>query len=253
MVAVINNFGGFYSTWVYVNEAKKQGATIELPCVVNSNVETKIVGKDIFLGFAHVASLEKNTVDILLHERSVQKFNSFDDFIDRTCLSKEQLSILIKVGALRAFETGKKELLWKIHYTKESATKASNEELFKLNRKKIELPHLEHSVMEDAYVEMDLLGFFVTVSSFDALKTKYRGDVLSNELSNYSGKKVKMLGQLVTIKPVRTVNGDYMNFGTFVDVNGDFFDTVHFAPSLKAYPFNGKMAKMPYQPDPRFS
>ncbi|MFN5794906.1 MAG: DNA polymerase III subunit alpha, partial [Bacteroidota bacterium] len=179
------------------------------------------------------------------------------------------------VGALRAFETGKKELLWKIHYTKESATKASNEELFKLKRKKIELPHLEHSVMEDAYDEMDLLGFFVTVSSFDALKTKYRGDVLSNELSNYSGKKVKMLGQLVTIKPVRTVNGDYMNFGTFVDVNGDFFDTVHFAPSLKAYPFNGKgvyllsgkvvqefgypsveiekMAKMPYQPDPRFS
>jgi DNA polymerase-3 subunit alpha len=84
-----------------------------------------------------------------------------------------------------------------------------------------------------------------------------------------------MLGQLVTIKPVRTVNGDYMNFGTFVDVIGDFFDTVHFAPSLKAYPFNGKgvyllsgkvvqefgypsveiekMAKMPYQPDPRYS
>jgi DNA polymerase-3 subunit alpha len=84
-----------------------------------------------------------------------------------------------------------------------------------------------------------------------------------------------MLGQLVTIKPVRTVNGDYMNFGTFIDVNGDFFDTVHFAQSLKAYPFNGKgvyllsgkvvqefgypsveiekMAKMPYQPDPRYS
>ena len=275
MVAVINNFGGFYSTWVYVNEAKKQGAKIELPCVVNSNLETKIVEKDIYLGFAHVASLEKSTVDILLHERNVKKFNSFDDFIDRTCLSKEQLSILIKVGALRAFNTGKKELLWKIHYTKDNATKVSNEELFILKRKKMELPHLEHTVLEDAYDEMDLLGFFVRVSSFDALKTKYRGDVLAKELLNYSGKKVKMLGQLVTIKPVRTVNGDYMNFGTFIDVNGDFFDTVHFAQSLKAYPFNGKgvyllsgkvvqefgypsveiekMAKMPYQPDPRYS
>ena len=275
MVAVINNFGGFYSTWVYVNEARKQGAKIELPCVVNSNLETKIVEKDIYLGFAHVASLEKSTVDILLNERNVQKFNSFDDFIDRTCLSKEQLSILIKVGALRAFNTGKKELLWKIHYTKDNATKVSNEELFKLKRKKMELPHLEHTVLEDAYDEMDLLGFFVTLSSFDALKTKYRGDILAKELLNYFGKKVKMLGQLVTIKPVRTVNGDYMNFGTFIDVNGDFFDTVHFAQSLKAYPFNGKgvyllsgkvvqefgypsveiekMAKMPYQPDPRYS
>ncbi len=31
MTAVINNFGGFYRTWVYFNEARRWGATINLP------------------------------------------------------------------------------------------------------------------------------------------------------------------------------------------------------------------------------
>ncbi|MDZ7777704.1 MAG: hypothetical protein U5L09_19855 [Bacteroidales bacterium] len=64
-----------------------------------------------------------------------------------------------------------------------------------------------------------------------------------------------------------------MNFGTFVDVHGEFFDTVHFSASLKKHPFRGygiyllygkiveefgyasleveKMAKMPVVGDPR--
>jgi hypothetical protein len=31
-----------------------------------------------------------------------------------------------------------------------------------------------------------------------------------------------------------------MNFGTMTDVEGHFFDTVHFPPSLAKYPFKGK-------------
>jgi DNA polymerase-3 subunit alpha len=82
-----------------------------------------------------------------------------------------------------------------------------------------------------------------------------------------------MLGRLVTIKYVRTVRKEIMHFGTFIDVQGEFFDTVHFPPSLKLYPFRGdgmylilgkvveefgfpsieveKMAKMPIQANPK--
>jgi DNA-directed DNA polymerase III PolC len=275
MVAVINNFGGFYSTWVYVNEAKKQGAKIVLPCINNSNVDTKIVKNEIYLGFAHVATLEKNTIEIILKERAISLFENLNDFFERTNLSKEQLSVLIKVGALRTFGIGKKELLWKIHTSKSSEKKLVNKQLFKLEKNIISLPNLEHTNIEDAYDEMDLIGFFVSLSAFDMLKTKYRGDVMAKDLLNNSKKKVKMLGQLVTIKPVRTVKGDYMNFGTFLDIEGNFFDTVHFAKSLSQNPFTGKgvyllygmvveefgypsveierMAKLPYHPDPRYS
>jgi DNA polymerase-3 subunit alpha len=108
---------------------------------------------------------------------------------------------------------------------------------------------------------------------FDMLKTGFRGEVMARQMNDKLGQKVRMLGNLVTIKNVRTVKKDYMNFGTFVDVHGEFFDTVHFSASLKKYPFRGsgiyllygkiveefgyasleveKMAKMPVVGDPR--
>jgi DNA polymerase-3 subunit alpha len=30
-----------------------------------------------------------------------------------------------------------------------------------------------------------------------------------------------------------------MYFGTFIDIDGDWIDTVHFPPSVKKYPFTG--------------
>ncbi len=48
-----------------------------------------------------------------------------------------------------------------------------------------------------------------------------------------------MLGKLVTIKYVKTVRGELMHFGTFMDYKGELFDTVHFPPTLKQYPFQG--------------
>jgi DNA polymerase-3 subunit alpha len=44
MVAVINNFGGFYQSWVYFNEAKRCGAIIELPCVNRSYLLNTLTG-----------------------------------------------------------------------------------------------------------------------------------------------------------------------------------------------------------------
>jgi DNA polymerase-3 subunit alpha len=49
-----------------------------------------------------------------------------------------------------------------------------------------------------------------------------------------------MVGNLVTIKYVTTVRKDMMNCGTFLDDEGNFFDTVHFAQSLNRYPFRGR-------------
>ncbi|MFN5441086.1 MAG: hypothetical protein ACK5AR_04460, partial [Flavobacteriia bacterium] len=45
---------------------------------------------------------------------------------------------------------------------------------------------------------------------------------------------------LVSIKHTKTSKGDTMNFGTFLDPNGDFLDTVHFPQVVVDYPFYGK-------------
>ncbi|HEY0272034.1 MAG TPA: hypothetical protein VGC22_02565, partial [Chitinophaga sp.] len=51
------------------------------------------------------------------------------------------------------------------------------------------------------------------------------------------GDTVAMLGYLVCTKLRRTIKGEPMCFGTFLDCEGAFLDTVHFPESLARYPF----------------
>lgn len=277
MVAVINNFGGFYRTWVYVQEAKKAGCRILNPCVNNSHYYTSIQGADVYLGFIHVGNLESKYAQSIATER--QKggpYKDLEDFIHRTEITLEQVLLLIRLNALRFTGKSKKELLWEV-YNHLGHTKAKRDEpkLFQTPGKEYKLPELLHSSLEDAFDEMDILGFPVTLSYFDLLKTTYRGDVMTKDLSQYIGKTVKMLGSYVTNKPVKTVKGQKMYFGTFFDANGDFFDTTHFPNSTPEIPFRGdgcylilgkvveefdfpsveviKFAKMPIVSDPRYA
>jgi DNA polymerase-3 subunit alpha len=59
-------------------------------------------------------------------------------------------------------------------------------------------------------------------------------------MGDHYGKTVEMVGYFVTRKHVTTVRKEHMNFGTWLDKNGHFFDSTHFPKELKAYPFQGK-------------
>lgn len=275
-VAVINNFGGFYSTWVYVNEAKKWGAAIHLPCVNRSEYNTTIYGTDIYLGLNLIQNLESAfATGIPLERIENGDFVSLEDFIARTHITIEQLILLIRLDALRFTGIDKKQLLWDAHMLLGKTMPAPvSQQLFATPSKHFELPVLVHEKTEDAYDEMELLGFPVSMSAFDLLKTGFRGEVKARELIHHVGKTVRMVGNLVTIKYVTTVRRDMMNFGTFLDDEGNFFDTVHFSDSLNRYPFRGKgvylilgkvveefgfpsvevekLARLEYKADPRY-
>ena len=276
MVAVINNFGGFYETWVYVQQAQKAGGTIHLPCVNHSLFCTNIYVSDIYLGLVHIQNLEQKFINILVAERIANgAYASLEEFIRRTRITLEPLIILIRVQALRFTGKNKKALLWEAHFLLGHKVNSNGHQvLFQAPSKTFTLPTLCHTVVEDAYDEMELLGFPVTCSYFELLQTAARGDVAAKVLLQYVGQKVRMMGILVTTKYVRTVKGEIMQFGTFLDAAGDFFDTTHFPPALKAWPFKGKgvyllygkaveefgfpsievekMAKLPFQKDPRY-
>lgn len=241
MVAVINNFGGFYNTRVYVNESQIAGANIHLPCVNKSNYTTTIYGNDIYLGFIHLKSLESNIAQQVDIERKQNgDYKSLEDFTKRIHIGIEQLIILIRIDAFRFTGKNKRQLLWEAHLLiNKNALPPNSTELFELAKNEFELPILEHNQIEDAYDEIELLGFPVTMSYFDLLKTNFRDECMATDLINNVGKRVRMAGSYVTTKPVRTKRGDMMAFGTFLDVEGKFFDSTHFPPSLKKYPFTG--------------
>lgn len=49
--------------------------------------------------------------------------------------------------------------------------------MFPVQCKKFELPVLEYSPITDAYDEIELLGFPISISMFDLLKTNFRGEI----------------------------------------------------------------------------
>ena len=275
IVAVINNFGGFYATWLYVNEARRWGANIHLPCVNRGQYATSISGKDIFLGFVHVNDLDTKTILNFIEERQHNGiYQNLEDFIRRTVISREQLILLIRLGAFRFTGKSKPELLWQAHLLLSGEKKKKKlPRLFSLKTPHYRMPRFEQQRIEDAYDEIELLGFPVGSSFFDMLKTSFRGELRARDLEQNVGRRVRMAGQLVTIKYVRTVNRQIMHFATFIDADGEFFDTVHFPQVLKQWPFTGngvylilgkivsefgqpsveveKMAALPLQADPR--
>jgi DNA polymerase-3 subunit alpha len=111
--------------------------------------------------------------------------------------------------------------------------------LFRAPQKEFCLPQLVHHSVEDVYDEMELLGWPVSMTMFDLLQSDFRGDIKARELVKYVGKRVRMVGNLVTIKYVRTVKKEIMHFAAWLDDKGEFFDTVHFPPTLRFSPFKG--------------
>jgi DNA-directed DNA polymerase III PolC len=241
MVAVINNFGGFYRTENYIHEAKMSGATILAPCVNNSEHLTSICKDEIYLGFIHLGELEKNTIETLLAERKANgTFIHLEDFIKRVGISIEQLRILIRIGAFRFTGKSKKELLWEIHSILGNQKKTNpKKELFEITKKEFKLPELYHHPYDDALDEIEILGFPLC-SPFSLLKEPVKSNLNVQELIKHVNENISITGYYVNHKITKTIKGQDMAFGTFLDADGYFFDTTHFPNMLEKYPFNGK-------------
>src|SRR5690606_33757619 len=113
MVGVINNFGGFYRTEYYVHEARMCGADIQAPCVNHSFNLTHIEGRTIYLGLIHIQSLERAVAHRVVEERlRGGPYASLEDFVARVDIGREQLDLLIRIGAFRWTGRTKCELMW---------------------------------------------------------------------------------------------------------------------------------------------
>lgn len=240
MVATLNNGGGFYRTDLYIHEARMHGATIVPPCINNSTVNCEIKGTTIFLGLGMIGQLEKEVIQDLLNERFENgPYTDLYNFVKRTQISIEQLRILIRAGAFKFLPKNKKELLWEAHMLISPVKqKAKGKELFHIEPQKYVLPALENTWQDDAYDEQELFGFTLC-SPFKLLKEPLTNNTKSADLKKRVGKTVEIIGYLVNIKTTHTSNDQKMFFGTFLDLDGYWIDTVHFPPSASAHPFTG--------------
>ena len=241
LVATLNNFGGFYQPEYYVHEARMNGGIIHPPTINKSYYQNCIEGNHIYLGFMMLESFElKNAAKIVNEREKNGLFLDLDDFIERIAISLEQLSILIKINAFQFTGRNKRELLWEAYM---KVNKVCLEEhvstLFKSEKITYNTPRLSCSSFEDAFDEIQYLGFPLC-SPFDLLTQLIHQQLVASDLAHYIGKDVTVYGYYITAKRVSTSKGDLMYFGNFVDVKGDHIDTVHFPPAAKKYPFKGR-------------
>ncbi|WP_121967057.1 DNA polymerase III subunit alpha [Myroides sp. N17-2] len=274
ITAVINNEGGFYRTEVYIHEAAMSGANVLPPCINYSDLKTTLIDKDLFLGLKLIEGINIDLLSAILKERERNgKYESLFDFTQRIPIAMETLQKLIFIGAFQSLGKQKNELLIQSKLLLSKKEVAPTLTLLQEPIQEYTFPTLKRSVYEDAFDEIELLGYAISCMPFDLLKTKFRGDVMVKDLQHHHKKTIRMIGYLIARKHVPTSKGT-MYFGTWIDANGQYFDTVHFPNTLEEYPFAGggcylllgtveveyhfpnvqiiKMARLPFITDPRY-
>ncbi|MFN3876359.1 MAG: DNA polymerase III subunit alpha, partial [Flavobacteriales bacterium] len=241
LVAVANNFGGFYRTEFYLHEARRAGAVIEAPCVNASEELCSLVrggeggrapggalphppalAPRIYLGLANIKSLESETVQLILSERRRNgPFADLQDLLKRVPLAVEQARALIRAGALRFTGRSKPQLLWDLALLHRPASVSADGDLFTLRVEGPRLPDLELHPLADAYDELELLGFPLcdpfTLAECEGASTatapRREGGaappfILKRDMGRHVGKRVRMLGYMIHMKATTTSKGD---------------------------------------------
>ncbi|MEL6811891.1 MAG: DNA polymerase III subunit alpha, partial [Bacteroidota bacterium] len=137
-------------------------------------------------------------------------------------------------------QRNKRELLWEAHMKINKVTFEENKLiLFKAEKVNYKTPNLPNTQLEDAFDEIELLGYPLC-NPFELLTEPPTGNLRARHLQHFIEKYIAIDGYLVTTKNTTTANGKRMHFGTFLDQDGDFIDTVHFPPVASKYRFRGK-------------
>ncbi|RMF23178.1 MAG: DNA polymerase III subunit alpha, partial [Bacteroidetes bacterium] len=156
----------------------------------------------------------------------------------------EQLEILIRIGAFRFTGKTKYELMWEknaaLDPQRQREGRFATGTLFEHPHEDFTLPRLHEGPNDQAFDEIELLGFPLC-SPFELLAPGHDHEgILAEHLPRFVGRIVTILGYYVCKRDVRTVKGEWMAFGTWLDREGRFFDTTHFPDFLQRHPFRGK-------------
>ncbi len=230
MAAVLSNGGGYYSCEVYINECKRMGLKIGLPCINKSSFD--YIGKDgeILIGFSAIRNMERNSADRIVNERKENgKFVSLADFLVRTHMGMEQSEILIKCGAMDCFGKTRPTLmrLLDIYYSHRKLLDNSYNDLFINDSYKLEAEvetKRQYSLEEICAAEYEAFGFMVSSHPLSFYKEiiNQSGITKAADLYKSGGRQIKMIGWYMASKRIKTKKGDIMKFLSLEDLSGTF-------------------------------
>lgn len=230
MASVLSNGGGFYSPAVYVQESKRIGLNVKLPCINKSEYEYTGDGKGLRIGLMAIKNLSRNSIEKLIAERKENgKYVSLADFLIRTKLCYEETALLIKCGALHCFKITRPTLLRfldiYIHHRKifnENYNDLFMNDTFTLERDVI--TDMNYSAEEICRNEYDAFGYMVTRHPLNFFSDWINDTriIMAKDMDKNRGKRARMIGWYMTSKRIRTKKGEIMKFLSLEDLTGTF-------------------------------
>ncbi len=230
MANVLNNGGGYYSSSVYIWEAKRMGLTIELPSINHSGNEYIGRGKTIRIGLMAVKNLSYTSIEKIVEERKNNgRYVSLADFLVRTRVGYEETATLIKCGAMGCFRQTRPELLrlLDIYIHRKRLLDHTANDLFMNETYALEeevRTNINFSAAEMCRTEYETFNYMVTRHPLYFYKEWINDPsiIKAKDKDKYRGRKVKMIGWYMTSKRIRTKKGDIMKFLSLEDTTGTF-------------------------------
>jgi error-prone DNA polymerase len=202
-----------------------------------------------------IKGLNSNTMQRIVDRRDVL-YSSFEDCLERTALTPSEAHLLVKSGCFDRLEPERTrpELLWQIALSSGRKTNTSDQNsLFSVETEKPPRPpeYDEKTILQQ---EVETLGFLISrhplelyapplnsppaeqggKGADDHFTINNKRYIKACALEKYVGKKIDLIGWLVTGKVVPTKNCEAMEFVTFEDTTG-LIETVFFPQAFKQF------------------
>ncbi len=261
LAAMCSAGAGFYHVSAYVEEAKRWGIEVRLPCVNRSRMEYSSEAladgkKALRVGLMQVKGLRVETILVLLHSRQAQgAFRSLQDFLARVPAERDEVEALITCGAFDdVCHTTRPAMLWQWNLLQAKRQHAQRDlradcaatavagvsatlfvEMDQHDSIGLALPEFDtadYTPQQKLRYERELLEVCVSGHPLDFLPRD--GEAWSDELAQLQGKRVTLCGWVVTYRHVGTKNHRNMMFVTLEDQRG-LFEVILFPDAYDKY------------------
>ena len=254
LAAMCSANAGFYHVSAYVEEAKRWGVEVRLPSVNRSRLEYLTepcdgsTGRAIRIGLMQVKGLRAETIQAILHSREERgAFRSLEDFLARVPVERDEIESLIKCGALDEFGETRPALLWGLNLARARRTAPQMQTslrtldlLFPAVERDpgdvcatgVMLPRADYTREQRLAYEQEILEVCVSGHPLDLVERN--SEVWSTELDAHRGRRVTLLGWLITFRHVGTKDYRNMMFATFEDQRG-VYEAVLFPEAYARY------------------
>jgi len=244
MAAVLSNGGGYYSTFAYISECRCLGLEVRLPDINDSAEQyTPETRAAVRVGLRSIRGIRDEAIAAVLGERRRSgPFLSFDDFLRRTAIDPADARLLIRAGAFDRIGFGapgdltlRPRLHGRLHAWEFRMTgRCTRERLLfppDLGPLPEPRPYEEAKLLRD---EMESLGFLISRHPLtlhrDALSRLRDSGVVpvrGCDLPGQAGRRVTVIGWLITGKVITTKDEEPMEFVSFEDTTA-IYETTFF-------------------------